>query len=226
MATWYMYSFQNSNSPYADNLISFHNYTSMMLIMITSITLFLLYNILYNKFSNRFLLKNHNIEIIWTLLPMLILIFICFPSLKTLYLIDELWNPVFFTIKAIGHQWYWSYEYPDFNNFEFDSFMVKIYKLDNFRLLDVDNRMIVPYKIPMRFLTTSIDVIHSWTIPSMGIKLDATPGRINQGNIYPMRPGIFYGQCSEICGANHSFMPITMESTSLKLFFSWIKLMY
>nr|YP_010131897.1 cytochrome c oxidase subunit II [Euaspis polynesia]QQD78158.1 cytochrome c oxidase subunit 2 [Euaspis polynesia] len=222
MASWYMYNFQNSNSPYADNLISFHNFTFMLMLMITIMILFMLMNICLNKYTNRFLLKNHMIEIIWTIIPMLILMLICFPSIKILYFIDELWNPTYLTIKCIGHQWYWSYEYPEFNNIEFDSYMINELNLNSFRLLDVDNRMIIPFKIPIRLLTTSTDVIHSWTIPTMGIKMDATPGRINQMNLYAIRPGLFFGQCSEICGANHSFMPIAMESTSYKNFMNWI----
>nr|ARX96629.1 cytochrome c oxidase subunit 2 [Osmia excavata] len=223
MSSWYMYSFQDSNSPYSDNLMSFHNFTLMFMIMIISITFFMLMDIFNNKFINRFLLKHHTIEIIWTIIPAIILLFICFPSLKILYFTDELWNPIFFTVKSIGHQWYWSYEYPEFNNFEFDSYMNKNLEYNSFRLLDVDNRMIIPFKISIRMLTTSTDVIHSWTIPSMGVKTDATPGRINQMNIFALRPGLFFGQCSEICGMNHSFMPIVLESTSYNNFMNWIK---
>nr|QNO34132.1 cytochrome oxidase subunit II [Osmia pedicornis] len=223
MSSWYMYSFQDSNSPYSDNLMSFHNFTLMFMFMIISITFFMLMDIFNNKFINRFLLKHHTIEIVWTIIPTIILLFICFPSLKILYFTDELWNPIFFTVKSIGHQWYWSYEYPEFNNFEFDSYMSKNFEYNSFRLLDVDNRLIIPFKISVRMLTTSTDVIHSWTIPSMGVKSDATPGRINQMNIFALRPGLFFGQCSEICGMNHSFMPIVLESTSYNNFLKWIK---
>nr|ALO64575.1 cytochrome c oxidase subunit II [Osmia bicornis] len=223
MSSWYMYSFQDSNSPYSDNLMSFHNFTLMFMFMIISITFFMLMDIFNNKFINRFLLKHHTIEIIWTIIPAIILLFICFPSLKILYFTDELWNPIFFTVKSIGHQWYWSYEYPEFNNFEFDSYMNKNFEYNSFRLLDVDNRLIIPLKISIRMLTTSTDVIHSWTVPSMGVKSDATPGRINQMNIFALRPGLFFGQCSEICGMNHSFMPIVLESTSYNNFLKWIK---
>nr|ALO64512.1 cytochrome c oxidase subunit II [Andrena cineraria] len=222
MATWNMMSLQDPNSPFADNLNAFHNMTMIMLIMIISSTLMIMINMIKNKFTNRFLLKNHSIEIIWTITPMLMLMTIAIPSMKTLYFIDELWNP-FFTIKSIGHQWYWSYEYPDFNNIEFNSYMInEVENMNMFRLLDVDNRMIIPFKIPIRLITTSTDVIHSWTIPSLGMKLDATPGRINQMTLYSSRPGLYYGQCSEICGSNHSFMPIVMESTSVKNFKNWL----
>nr|YP_010834284.1 cytochrome c oxidase subunit II [Melecta chinensis]WFP44652.1 cytochrome c oxidase subunit 2 [Melecta chinensis] len=217
-----MNSFQNSNSPYLDNLIAFHNMTFMFILIIISMTMFILVDILINKFTNRFLLKNHMIETLWTLMPMLILIFICIPSLKILYFIDES-LPVNMTIKSIGHQWYWSYEYPDFEDLSFDSYMLNISDSKNlFRLLDVDNRIVIPYGFLIRMITTSMDVIHSWTIPSLGLKIDSVPGRMNQMILSTIRPGLYFGQCSEICGANHSFMPIVIESTSLSDFMNWV----
>nr|ALO64674.1 cytochrome c oxidase subunit II [Lasioglossum fulvicorne] len=222
MATWNMYSFQDPNSPFADNLFYFYNFTMIILVMITMSTLYMLIFILNNKFLNLKLLKNHNIEILWTITPMIMLLIISIPSLKTLYFIDELWNPTYFTIKSIGHQWYWSYEYPEFSNIIFDSYMIKsIESLNQFRLLDVDNRIIIPFKTPIRLLVTSMDVIHSWTVPSLGIKMDASPGRINQMSLISLRPGLYFGQCSEICGMYHSFMPIVIESTNFKNFINW-----
>ena len=141
--------------------------------------------------------------------------------LYILYLIDEIVNP-FFSIKSIGHQWYWSYEYPEFNNIEFDSYILNYNNLNQFRLLETDNRIVIPIKIPLRLITTSTDVIHSWTVPSLGIKVDAVPGRINQLNLIRKRPGIFFGQCSEICGINHRFIPIIVESTSFQYFLNWV----
>nr|YP_010934955.1 cytochrome c oxidase subunit II [Bombus filchnerae]QTZ18836.1 cytochrome c oxidase subunit 2 [Bombus filchnerae]WKW52603.1 cytochrome c oxidase subunit 2 [Bombus filchnerae] len=222
MSTWNMLMFQDSNSFYSDNLISFHNLTMMMMTMIITLTMFFILDFMMNNFLNLNLLKNHTIEIIWTLVPMIILMIICFPSLKILYYIDEIINP-YFSIKAIGHQWYWSYEYPEFNNFEFDSYMLNYNLKNQFRLLETDNRLIIPFKISMRMIISSMDVIHSWTIPSLGIKVDAVPGRINQLNLFSIRPGIYFGQCSEICGMNHSFMPIMLESTSYNYFLNWIK---
>nr|DBA43574.1 TPA_asm: COX2 [Bombus fervidus] len=222
MSTWNMVMFQDSNSFYSDNLISFHNLTMMMMVMIITLTMFFILDFICNKYLNLVLLKNHTIEIVWTLIPMIILMIICFPSLKILYYIDEIMNP-YFSIKAIGHQWYWSYEYPEFNNYEFDSYMLNYEKKDQFRLLETDNRLIIPFKISVRMIISSLDVIHSWTIPSLGIKVDAVPGRINQLNLFSIRPGIYFGQCSEICGMNHSFMPIMMESTSYNNFLNWIK---
>nr|YP_009121674.1 cytochrome c oxidase subunit II [Hylaeus dilatatus]AJG02940.1 cytochrome c oxidase subunit II [Hylaeus dilatatus]ALO64646.1 cytochrome c oxidase subunit II [Hylaeus dilatatus] len=224
MSHWNMYSFQDPNSPFSDNLNLFHNFTMIFMIMIITLTLLIMIDFSMNKFMNRFLLKNHNIEIIWTIIPIMILMIIAFPSLKTLYFIDEIWNPTFFTIKSIGHQWYWSYEYSELNKIEFDSYMIKNNENMNlFRLLETDNRLIIPMKTPIRMLSTSMDVIHSWTIPSLGMKMDSIPGRINQMNLFSNRPGLYFGQCSEICGTNHSFMPIMMESTNFKNFMNWLK---
>lgn len=138
-------------------------------------------------------------------------------------MIDELINPNL-TIKTIGHQWYWSYEYSDFKNIEFDSYIsaTEIIKPWNFRLLDVDNRTIVPFKSQIRLIVTAADVIHSWTVPSVGVKIDATPGRLNQARFLSNRTGVFFGQCSEICGANHRFIPISVERISITLFIKWI----
>lgn len=131
------------------------------------------------------------------------------------------------TIKILGHQWYWRYEYRDFLNINlrFDSFILDKLNLDIgiFRLLDVDNRVVLPYGLVVRALISSVDVIHSWTIPRLGVKVDAIPGRINQIRIIRDRCGLFYGQCSEICGLNHSFMPIVLEVVSLKNFFNWVR---
>uniref|UniRef100_UPI003D42B154 cytochrome c oxidase subunit II n=1 Tax=Geniotrigona thoracica TaxID=395500 RepID=UPI003D42B154 len=221
MSTWNMYMFQDSNSFYSDNLISFHNFVMLFIIMIISLTLFFIIDLITNNYLNLNLLKNHTIEIIWTILPMLILLIICYPSLKILYLIDEMVNP-YFSIKAIGHQWYWSYEYPEFMNYEINCYMNEQLNVDNFRLLETDNRLIIPFKISLRLIVSSLDVIHSWTIQSLGIKVDAVPGRINQLNLFSIRPGLYFGQCSEICGINHSFMPIMLESTSYHNFINWI----
>nr|YP_010308073.1 cytochrome c oxidase subunit II [Crambus perlellus]ULU28320.1 cytochrome c oxidase subunit 2 [Crambus perlellus] len=223
MATWSNLNFQNSASPLMEQIIFFHDHTLIILIMITILVSYLMLNLLFNKYINRFLLENQMIELIWTIIPAMTLIFIAFPSLRLLYLLDELNNPLI-TLKSIGHQWYWSYEYSDFNNIEFDSYMISSndLKKNNFRLLDVDNRIILPMNNQIRIMVTATDVIHSWTIPSLGVKIDANPGRLNQTNFFINRPGIYYGQCSEICGANHSFMPIVIESISIKNFINWI----
>nr|CCJ27899.1 cox2 [Thaumetopoea ispartaensis] len=223
MATWSNFNLQNSNSPLMEQIIFFHDHTLIILIMITILVSYLMLSLLFNKYINRFLLEEQMIELIWTILPTITLIFIALPSLRLLYLLDELNNPLI-TLKSIGHQWYWSYEYSDFNKIEFDSYMTPVNDLNsnNFRLLDVDNRIILPMNNQIRIMITATDVIHSWTIPSLGVKVDANPGRLNQTNFFMNRPGIFYGQCSEICGANHSFMPIMIESIPIKNFINWI----
>nr|YP_009364903.1 cytochrome c oxidase subunit II [Burara striata]ARJ31573.1 cytochrome c oxidase subunit II [Burara striata] len=223
MATWSNLNFQNSASPLMEQIIFFHDHTLIILIMITILVGYLMMSLFFNKFINRFLLEGQMIELIWTILPAITLIFIALPSLRLLYLLDELNNPLI-TLKSIGHQWYWSYEYSDFDNIEFDSYMIQSndLKKNNFRLLDVDNRVTLPMNNQIRILVTATDVIHSWTIPSLGVKVDANPGRLNQTNFFINRPGIFYGQCSEICGANHSFMPILIESISIKNFINWV----
>nr|YP_010414547.1 cytochrome c oxidase subunit II [Austrogymnocnemia maculata]URT60713.1 cytochrome c oxidase subunit 2 [Austrogymnocnemia maculata] len=225
MATWSNLSLQNSTSPLMEQLIFFHDHTLLILMMITILVGYLLSTLFFNKFINRFLLEGQTIEIIWTILPAITLIFIALPSLRLLYLLDEVDNPSI-TLKAIGHQWYWSYEYSDFLNVEFDSYMVPTSELPNngFRLLDVDNRTVLPMNTQVRMLITAADVLHSWTVPALGVKVDATPGRLNQTNFFINRPGLFFGQCSEICGANHSFMPIAIESIPMKLFINWIKM--
>lgn len=178
----------------------------------------------FNSFTNRFLLRGQTIEIIWTVIPAIVLMFIALPSLRLLYLLDEIRIPSI-TLKTIGHQWYWSYEYSDFINIEFDSYIIPVndINISNFRLLDVDNRIILPINLKIRILISAADVIHSWTIPSLGVKVDGAPGRLNQTNFLINRPGLFFGQCSEICGANHRFMPIVIERVNLKTFINWIK---
>nr|WDA93947.1 cytochrome c oxidase subunit 2 [Phyllomyza sp.] len=223
MATWSNLNLQDSASPLMEQLIYFHDHTLLILIMITTMVSYLMIMLFFNKYTNRFLLHGQTIEIIWTILPAIILLFIALPSLRLLYLLDEINEPSL-TLKTIGHQWYWSYEYSDFKMIEFDSYMIPINEMNNnsFRLLDVDNRTIIPMNSQIRILVTATDVIHSWTVPALGIKVDGTPGRLNQTNFLINRPGLFYGQCSEICGANHSFMPIVIESIPSKYFIKWM----
>nr|QNV11585.1 cytochrome c oxidase subunit II [Limnophora tigrina] len=223
MSTWANLNMQDSSSPLMEQLIFFHDHALMILVMITTLVSYLMITMFSNKYINRYLLHGQTIEIIWTILPAIILLFIALPSLRLLYLLDEIYEPSI-TVKAIGHQWYWSYEYSDFNNIEFDSYMIPTNELpDNgFRLLDVDNRVVLPMNLHVRILVTATDVIHSWTVPSLGVKVDGTPGRLNQTNFLINRPGLFFGQCSEICGTNHSFMPIVIESIPVNFFTKWI----
>nr|CAC82141.1 cytochrome oxidase II [Carabus abbreviatus] len=226
MATWSNLNLQDSASPLMEQLMFFHDHTLMILTMITILVGYLMFTLFFNKYINRYLLEGQMIEVIWTILPAITLVFIALPSLRLLYLLDEVSNPSL-TLKSIGHQWYWSYEYSDFKKLEFDSYMVPTNELESnsFRLLDVDNRIVLPFNSQIRILVSAMDVLHSWTIPALGVKIDATPGRLNQTNFFINRSGLFYGQCSEICGANHSFMPIVIESVPTNTFINWISKM-
>nr|YP_009501907.1 cytochrome c oxidase subunit II [Freysuila caesalpiniae]AWU48911.1 cytochrome c oxidase subunit 2 [Freysuila caesalpiniae] len=216
---WYKISLYDSASPTMEQLTMFHDYSMLIITTILSIVSFLMIKMILNKYTSTMMLENQMIELVWTLIPTIILSLIALPSLHLLYLMDEIQNPIL-TLKIMGHQWYWSYEYNDFNSIEFDSYM----SMDKtFRLLEVDNSTPLPINSQIRLITSSTDVLHSWTIPAMGIKMDATPGRLNQISMYPNRTGSFYGQCSEICGANHSFMPIVVDVIPVKYFMHWIK---
>ena len=175
------------------------------------------------------LLESQIIECIWTIIPAVILIQIAMPSLLLLYMLDESVDSSL-TVKVLGHQWYWSYEYRDFwsvsdrSHIEFDAYIIPTNELERsmFRLLDVDNRTLAPFNIHVRILIRSADVLHAWTVPSLGVKADAVPGRLNQVKFIRQRPGVFFGQCSEICGANHRFIPIVIEVVRSRAFLNWI----
>lgn len=218
---------QESISPIIEQLTFFHDHSLIIIIIITTIIFYIIITIYNNKIINKFLFESQNIEIIWTIIPGIILIFIALPSLRLLYLIEEINNPSI-TIKTIGHQWYWSYEYSNFNNIQFDSFIIPRNELNNseFRLLEVNNRTIIPFKTQIRILVSSADVIHSWTVPRLGVKTDANPGRLNQIYFFIKQPKILFGQCSEICGSIHSFIPIVLESISKNDFIKWLKNFY
>jgi len=223
MSTWNDTIFQNANSPIIEQLIFFHDHSIILLTFVTISILYFLINICLNKNLRRLILEGQEIEIIWTIFPTFLLIFIAIPSLRILYIIEESFIPSL-TTKVIAHQWYWSYEYTNFG-ISFDSFIIPQSEttLSTFRLLDVDNRMIIPFNINSRIILSSSDVLHAWTIPSLRVKIDAVPGRLNQILFSAKRPGVFFGQCSEICGANHSFIPICIEVISTEKFKSWIK---
>nr|AQP28146.1 cytochrome c oxidase subunit 2 [Macrotermes sp. A TB-2017]AQP28506.1 cytochrome c oxidase subunit 2 [Macrotermes subhyalinus] len=224
MTTWSNLSLQDSASPIMEQLIFFHDHALMIMLMIITTVMYTMVSIIKNKQTSRFILEGQMIETIWTIAPAIILVFIAMPSLRLLYLMDEVHNPAL-TLKAVGHQWYWSYEYSDFTKMEFDSYMTQEQQPNTFRLLDTDNRIVLPMNSPIRMIVTAADVLHSWTVPSLGVKTDATPGRLNQVSFSTNRPGILYGQCSEICGANHSFMPITIESVTTNQFINWVSKM-
>lgn len=201
----------------------FHDHAIIIVIIILTLVSINLIDTFIFPSIDQFILESHELELFWTIAPSVILIFIGLPSIRLLYLIDETFNPRI-TLKTIGHQWYWSYEYSDFKNIEFDSYITpQEESLKKVRLLNVDNSTPIPINSIVRNLISRTDVIHSWTIPSLGVKADATPGRINQTRFLINTPGQLFGQCSEICGANHRFIPIIIESISLKHFIKWIK---
>nr|YP_010725868.1 cytochrome c oxidase subunit II [Nihonogomphus semanticus]WDY83470.1 cytochrome c oxidase subunit 2 [Nihonogomphus semanticus] len=226
MATWAQLNFQDAASPMMEQMNYFHDHTMMVLLIITVLVAYVMGSMLFNVNVNRNLLDGQKIETAWTVLPVFVLVIIAMPSLRLLYLLDEVSDPSI-TLKTVGHQWYWSYEYSDFNHIEFDSYMIpyKETESNGFRLLEVDNRTVLPMQTQVRMLVTAADVLHSWTVPTLGVKVDATPGRLNQTSFFTNRPGLFFGQCSEICGANHSFMPIMIESVTTKSFINWIQKM-
>nr|WMC20699.1 cytochrome c oxidase subunit II [Prunella collaris]WMC20712.1 cytochrome c oxidase subunit II [Prunella collaris]WMC20725.1 cytochrome c oxidase subunit II [Prunella collaris] len=225
MANHSQLGFQDASSPIMEELMGFHDHALMVALAICSLVLYLLTLMLTEKLSSN-TVDAQAIELVWTILPAMVLITLALPSLRILYMMDEINEPDL-TLKAIGHQWYWTYEYTDVKELTFDSYMIPTtdLPLGHFRLLEVDHRVVVPMSSTIRVIVTADDVLHSWAIPSLGVKTDAIPGRLNQTSFLASRPGVFYGQCSEICGANHSFMPIVVESTPLANFESWSNLM-
>nr|AAR32867.1 cytochrome oxidase subunit II [Basileuterus rivularis] len=225
MANHSQLNFQDASSPIMEELMEFHDHALMIALAICSLVLYLLTHTLTEKLSSN-TVNAQVIEIVWTILPAMVLVTLALPSLRILYMMDEINEPDL-TMKAIGHQWYWTYEYTDLKDLTFDSYMIPTadLPLGHFRLLEVDHRVIVPMNSTIRVIVTADDVLHSWAVPSLGVKTDAIPGRLNQTSFLASRPGVFYGQCSEICGANHSFMPIVVESTTLADFENWSSLM-
>jgi cytochrome c oxidase subunit II len=225
---WQM-GLQQSASPVMDNIIWFHDFLLYIITGIAGFVLVLLvvvmvrFNARTNPIPSR---TTHNtlIEIAWTLIPIVILMFIAVPSFKLLFLQLNV-PPADLTVKATGKQWYWSYSYPDNGQFEFDSLMLKEgeRKEGQPRLLAVDNEMVVPVNKTVRVITTGSDVIHSFAVPSFGIKIDAVPGRINETWFTATREGVYYGQCSELCGKDHAFMPIAVRAVSEQAFSAWVE---
>jgi cytochrome c oxidase subunit 2 len=220
---------QQSVTPVMDNIIWFHDYLLYFIGAITAFVLALLvivivrFNARANPVPSR---TTHNtlIEVLWTFIPIVILMFIAVPSFKLLFLQLNI-PPADITVKATGKQWYWSYSYPDNGKFEFDSLMLKAGELkqDQPRLLAVDNEMVVPVNKNVHVLTTGADVIHSFAVPSFGIKIDAIPGRINETWFKATREGVYYGQCSELCGKDHAYMPIAVRVVNEQAFAAWVE---
>lgn len=238
--SWQM-GFQDPATPVMEGIINFHHDLFFFMIVIAIFVFWFLFNILYyfyfQKFTKtwRIVQRTHNtvLEVIWTIIPVLILIVVAIPSISLLYAIEE--SPkASVTLKVIGHQWYWSYEYGDYwytnekgklvGGINYDSYMIPTKDLfpGMLRLLDVDKGAVLPTGLHIRLMITSADVIHSWAIPSLGIKVDACPGRLNMAKTFIKRPGVFYGQCSEICGINHAFMPIVVQAVPVEEYKQWI----
>nr|ADZ56118.1 cytochrome c oxidase subunit II [Globicephala macrorhynchus]QCF38148.1 cytochrome c oxidase subunit II [Globicephala macrorhynchus]QCF38200.1 cytochrome c oxidase subunit II [Globicephala macrorhynchus]QCF38369.1 cytochrome c oxidase subunit II [Globicephala macrorhynchus]QCF38382.1 cytochrome c oxidase subunit II [Globicephala macrorhynchus] len=222
MAYPFQLGLQDAASPVMEELLQFHDHALMIIFLISSLVLYIITLMLTTKLTHTNTMDAQEVETIWTVLPAVILIMIALPSLRILYMMDEINNPSL-TVKAMGHQWYWSYEYTDYEDLNFDSYMIPTSDLKpgELRLLEVDNRMVLPVQMTIRMLISSEDVLHSWAVPSLGLKTDAVPGRLNQTTLTSTRPGLFYGQCSEICGSNHSFMPIVLELVPLENFEKW-----
>jgi cytochrome c oxidase subunit II len=227
-APWQM-MLQPAATPSMERIESFYN---LLLVIITLICLFVLALLIYvivkfreskNPTPSR---RTHNtlLEVVWTAVPVLILVIIAIPSFRLLYFVDVV-PETDMTIKAIGRQWYWSYEYPDHDNFTFDAFMLRDDELEPgmARLLETDNRVVLPTGTNIKVQVTASDVLHAWAVPAFGVKIDAVPGRLNEIWIHINEPGVYYGQCSELCGVMHGFMPITVEAVPPEQFMAWVE---
>lgn len=220
--------FQEEATPIQAGIIDFHNKAMYYLIIVFSfVTYLMLARIKSNRSINWYKNFNHStiLELIWTILPGVILVIIAIPSLKLLYSLDDLPKPDV-TLKATGSQWFWSYEINDIEGLDinFDSYTKNDEDLEfgELRLLDVDNRVLLPIHTPIRLLVTAQDVIHSFFVPSLGVKMDALPGRLNHSSIFLLRPGIFYGQCTELCGQSHHKMSIVIQGVDTSSYLSWL----
>lgn len=234
-ATPWQFGLQDPATPVAEGILHFHHNLMFLLVFIVLFVAWMLFRTLthYDHHINSVpsgVVHGTNLEIIWTIFPALILMFIAVPSFSLLYCVDEIVDPAI-TVKIVGHQWYWTYEYSDYfvpgdyeNTVVFDSYMLPVgdLNLGDLRLLEVDNRLVLPVNTHIRFIVTAADVLHCWTVPSFAVKMDACPGRLNQASVFIQRQGTYYGQCSEICGINHGFMPIAVEVHSLPVYLSWV----
>lgn len=230
-ATNWQIGFQGAASPTAEHIQGFHH---MMLWIITGITIFVFCLLLYvifrfnSKANPKPATFSHNvfIEVLWTVIPVVILIIIAVPSMKLLYFADRVQDPDM-TLKVTGYQWYWGYEYPDHDGLNFLSYMVPDEDIDTARgqkrLLSTDNVVVLPVDTNIQILVTAADVLHSFAVPSLGIKIDAVPGRLNETWVRINKPGTYYGQCSELCGKDHAFMPIEIRAVSKERFERWLK---
>lgn len=243
--------FRDSATPVMEGIVDLHNHIFFFIIVLTTFVCWIFGNIVYEflylqefpeksysvylrkeMLKIRYLTHGPVLEIVWTIIPSIVLVLIAIPSFALLYSMDEIIGP-WVTLKVMGHQWYWSYEYSDYNYYakgknwgsiSFDSYMIpeSDLRLGDFRLLEVDNHVVLPVKTHIRIVVTASDVLHSWSVNSLGVKVDAVPGRLNQTAVYIKRQGTYYGQCSELCGVNHGFMPIVVKAVSMGDYKSWL----
>jgi len=232
----WQFGFQDPASTVVEGMQHFHNFLMLYLVFIGIFVIWMLYYVLatFQESSNHLTVEKFThsslLEIVWTILPAVVLVCIGIPSFSLLYSLDEWFNPEI-NLKIVGHQWYWSYEYSDAlkddskeQTIGFDSYLLAEGDLvpGSFRLLEVDHKVILPVNTHIRLLVTAADVLHSWAVPSFGIKVDACPGRLSQASLFIKREGVFYGQCSEICGVNHGFMPIAVKVVNRLKYLEWI----
>jgi len=224
MSFWGQLNLIDPASPIQREILLFHDHAIVLLVGISSFVAFLGVKLTLNKFTSKNILEAQQLETIWTVVPALTLIWLALPSLRLLYLLDEQRNSGII-LKTTAHQWYWRYEVPISDSISFDSYIVPEADLNvgDYRLLEVDNRATLPYQIETTIIATSADVLHAFAIPRMGVKMDAIPGRLNTIRVFIDKPGVYYGQCSEICGANHSFIPIVVEAINLKDFVKYLE---
>nr|AIV00473.1 cytochrome c oxidase subunit 2 [Haematomyzus elephantis] len=223
MSGWGFMSLSDSLSPSMKFISKTHDFILIVVIMIISLVLYLSYFLLFGSGYSRSVVGSEGLEVFWALVPMCLLASLAVPSLHCLYFSEENFNPLM-SIKAVGHQWYWSYEYSDFDSVSFDSYMMSDLNVWDVRLLSVDQSVILPVQESIRAIVSSSDVIHSWALPALGVKVDAVPGRLNQSLVRSEKVGDVFGQCSEICGSLHSFMPICLSFVPKPQFLNWVKI--
>ncbi len=226
-ATDWQLSFQNPATDLMGSVVGLHNIILIVMTLVTLLVLFLLFYVSFRFSAKRNPIPStttHNtvVEVLWTAIPIVILVVLAIPSFKLLYQQEKSEN-YDMTVKVIGHQWYWEYEYPDHGDFYFESYMVQEQDLEegDLRLLTVDNPLVIPANKNIQILITAGDVLHSWAVPSMGLKTDAVPGRLNETWVNVKEPGIYRGQCSEICGSGHGFMPVVVKVLPEREFMAW-----
>ncbi len=212
MIFWGMLSLQDALRVTIEQIIYFHDYLIIVIIIIICVVGYFIGFVLFTKAYSSRIVADHLVETVWTILPIVVLVFLVYPSIYLLYLIDERRVEFLCTLKVIGHQWYWRYKIDGVLNLEIDSYLDADRAV---RLIDVDNRVVVPAQEHIRALITSRDVLHSWALPSLGVKMDAIPGRLNQFVFMVILNSVVHGQCREICGVNHSFIPIVLEAVRL-----------